>query len=302
MTPAGGETMRRALATLLLSAVILFLGWLDYTTGPDIGFSVFYLLPVVAAGWRLGSFSAGLTAGLAGAAWIAADVAAGNPERPLMLIAWNGFTRVVIYGIVGFLTSRLRTDREHLRDLLDREKLLARTDPITDLPNYRGFVERLLTETSRCRRTGEPLCVAYIDLDDFKKVNDQYGHPAGDSLLAGVAGILRETVRSTDVAARLGGDEFAILFWRVDRSEVEAIITRVIEQIRDFGAGYEQARPGASAGVAYFERPPRSADDILREADGAMYEAKSRGKGTLVIRMAGVTRPESAVHPNLPVM
>ncbi len=273
-------------ATLLAIAGI---GWVDYSTGPTFGMLIFYLLPILGAGWWLGSWPAALAAVVAGLSWFLADLAP-RADSNLLASAWNGITRMGIFLALALLTARVRADRNRLvglnarlQDLLERETGLARTDAITHLPNSRGFVERLLTETSRCRRTGKPLCVAYLDIDNFKRVNDRHGHSAGDSLLTRIAQAIRDTVRAGDVPARLGGDEFAILFWDVDRGAIEGIARRVIERIADLGRDYPESFVGASVGIAYFEQPPDSAEEILQRADQAMYEAKTSGKGRLVI-------------------
>ena len=286
-------SMMRPPSTGLGTAVTLLaiagIGWIDYATGPTFGMSIFYLLPLLGAGWWLGSRPATLAAVVAGVAWVLADLAP-RADGNLLASIWNGATRLGIFLALALLTARVRADRNRLlglnaqlQELLERETGLARTDAITRLPNSRGFVERLLTETSRCRRTGQPLCVAYLDIDNFKRVNDRHGHSAGDSLLTRIAQTIRDTVRAGDVPARLGGDEFAILFWDVDRGAIEGIARRVIERIADLGRDYPEAFVGASVGIAYFERPPDSAEEILQRADQAMYEAKTSGKGRLVI-------------------
>src|SRR5262249_6287671 len=119
--------------------------------------------PILAAGWWLGLGAALATALVAGAGALAADAFA--PDRLHLFISiWNGLTRLVMFCVVGTLTARTRGSRDRLRALLERERELARIDPMTGLPNRRAFIERLMMEASRCRRSGQPLCVAYLDL------------------------------------------------------------------------------------------------------------------------------------------
>jgi diguanylate cyclase (GGDEF)-like protein len=125
--------------------------------------------------------------------------------------------------------------------------------------------------------------VAYLDLDNFKGVNDRYGHVVGDELLSRIGAALRSTIRAGDIAARLGGDEFAILFWNAERGAIEGIAQRVIERIDEVGHDYPEAGLGASVGIAHFTGVPESVEDILTRADHAMYQAKAAGKGCLVV-------------------
>ncbi|HKY33293.1 MAG TPA: GGDEF domain-containing protein [Candidatus Polarisedimenticolia bacterium] len=273
-----------ALAGLLASIVVI--GRVDVLTGPDFGFSLFYLAPVAASAWWMGGAGAVVCAVAAGAAWVAGEVATSRDVHAPAL-AWNGFTRLAIYAAVGLLTARVRGDRSRLTALLDREKTLARTDPMTGLMNYRGFVESLLREASRCRRAGQAMCVAYIDLDNFKQINDRYGHSAGDALLSRIARTVQETIRAGDVPARIGGDEFVVMFWDVDRRAVEGIAQRIIDRVREAGAEYPLASLGASVGIAFFETPPESTEEILLRADNAMYEAKAMGKGLMAVWSGG---------------
>ncbi|HSB37406.1 MAG TPA: GGDEF domain-containing protein, partial [Thermoanaerobaculia bacterium] len=156
----------------------------------------------------------------------------------------------------------------------------ARTDVLTGVANRRSFYERAELEISRARRVPEPLTVAYVDVDDFKRVNDELGHEAGDDLLRSVAATFVGRVRSTDLVARLGGDEFAIL---LASTSAEASKTLLDELHRTLGAEMaRQAWPVTfSVGAVTFARPPVSADDMLRRVDEVMYRVKKEGKAAL---------------------
>jgi diguanylate cyclase (GGDEF)-like protein len=268
---------------LLLIAIV---GWLDYITGPEVGFSLFYLLPILAAAWWLGGTEALVVAAVGSVAWFLADESL-HPPGHIPVSIWNAFTRLTIFSLVGLLVARVRGHRDRLEELLERERRLGRVDAMTELPNRRGFVERLMLEASRCRRTGQPICVAYLDLDNFKTINDRYGHVVGDELLSRFGRSLKAAIRAGDMAARLGGDEFAVLFWDADRGAVEAIARRIIESVNEAGRNFPGVGLGASVGIAYFERVPDSVEEILQRADRAMYEAKAQGKGRLVIWRSG---------------
>lgn len=269
-----------------LFAAVGAIGWLDYTTGPDIGFSLFYLIPIAAAAWLVGRGAGMALAVVAAGLWLLADLAWRGPGLSA-ISQWNGFTRLVIYFSFAVLIAVVREDRDRLGALnaqlgiaLGAESRLARTDRLTDLGNSRNFFEHLALDLDAKR---VPLCVAFIDIDNFKLVNDLHGHDAGDELLRRIAVDLRDVIRGSDVAARMGGDEFAILFRGVGQEDASRIAARIIDRVRIAGAQYPGAAIGASVGLAWFSSPPSDPEQVMRAADAAMYEAKAAGKGTVRI-------------------
>ena len=173
-------------------------------------------------------------------------------------------------------------------ELTDEMVHVARHDPLTDLPN-RGILLDRLTE-ALARQEREPVALLFIDLDGFKPVNDRYGHGVGDEVLVRLATRMRRCVRSTDTVARLGGDEFAILFENVDRALMPLMCERVLNAIGEaMEVAGQQVQLGASVGLAYGTSGD-SAASLLRNADLAMYEAKSQGKGRYVEYEAAMGR------------
>jgi diguanylate cyclase (GGDEF)-like protein len=149
----------------------------------------------------------------------------------------------------------------------------ARTDELTALPNRRAWDEAVETEMARAQRTGEPLCLALLDLDHFKAYNDLHGHPAGDAHLRRTATAWRRELRQIDVLARYGGEEFGVLLPSCDIKEAREVIDRV-----------RQSTPNgesASAGVVEFDGR-ESGDSLLARADAALYRAKHAGRATTV--------------------
>jgi len=160
---------------------------------------------------------------------------------------------------------------------------LALTDPLTGLPNRRGLIEqlgRVVTREADANRDAVT-AVLFIDLDNFKWINDTYGHEAGDKLLVEVGGRLRLCLRVNDFIARLGGDEFAVICYRLDgQDEVEIVARRIIEKLeKPFEQDGVQSFVSASVGIAYVEPGVEGPDCILQLADLAMYDAKQSGKG-----------------------
>jgi diguanylate cyclase (GGDEF)-like protein len=198
----------------------------------------------------------------------------------------------------------LAAERARADKILLQERRLSRTDVLTDLPNTRLFMESLGTAAHRCRLEGRPLALIYLDIDNFKTVNDRFGHPAGDRLLQRVSKILGATVRHEDIAARLGGDEFALLLCGLSHEEAENIGNRVLERVRELSAHYAGVSLSVSAGLVYFEGPPPSGEEILRNADRTMYQAKAAGKNLCLKKILPhfpLRRPIEAARPRDPV-
>ena len=160
----------------------------------------------------------------------------------------------------------------------------AVTDELTGLANRRRFLAQLDTEVTRCRRNGSSLGIILADLDDFKRVNDTYGHDAGDEALRGFAAILQRTVRDVDLPVRLGGEEFAVLVpdTGLDGSvQLAERIRRALESMHADHRSGAQIRLTASFGVSCFPSAA-SAEDLLSDADRRLYDAKRRGKNMVV--------------------
>jgi diguanylate cyclase (GGDEF)-like protein len=156
---------------------------------------------------------------------------------------------------------------------------LAHHDILTDLPNRNLFSDRLEQALARSRRDEEAVAVHFIDIDDFKKVNDSYGHDVGDDLIRQLAERLRQSVRETDTVSRWGGDEFVIVQGGLkNREGVQILVRKIIKAAEKpvVLAGVEY-QPQVSVGTALFPDDTDDADVLLNFADAAMYEAKQRG-------------------------
>ncbi len=158
------------------------------------------------------------------------------------------------------------------------------TDGLTGLLNHSHLEERLETEIARSQRQGSPLVFAMIDIDHFKRVNDTWGHAAGDRVLRSLAKLLRQRLRRTDVAGRYGGEEFGVILTDTD---VETALPLLDAIRRDFGAvqhtcGDTEFSVHFSAGLAGFPRH-RSAGVLVNAADAALYVAKQAGRDRIVL-------------------
>ncbi len=287
----------RTLGILCIVAILAVVGLLDYVTGPWLSFALLYVTPVLAAAWYLGRGPALLAGLAAGLAWFEAE-AWGHRGEPTRYLMWNSMSRLAMLVAMAMMVVQIREDRRRLKkvntqlaELLTGAEKLARTDPLTGLPNRRAFLERLTEELLRARRNGAPICIAYLDVDNFKRLNDKKGHPEGDEFLKRVAAAIKETIRAGDVAARLGGDEFAVLFADAKRTVVEPVAHRLLGRVRALGDRYPGLDLGASVGMAWFDLPPEDPELILQRADSAMYEAKTSGKHRFVLWGADAGKP-----------
>jgi len=174
--------------------------------------------------------------------------------------------------------AELQDHRRRLALALDNEKYLSRSDFLTGLPNRRAFEETFDMECKRSRRYNRPITLVYMDLDNFKQVNDGQGHQTGDEVLVAVAASLRTNLRATDCVARLGGDEFAILLPETDEAAAQ-IIMRKLNAVLQTLLSTSNWPIGFSFGVVTFPVPLDSLDAMLERADKLMYDAKHGGKG-----------------------
>ncbi len=169
---------------------------------------------------------------------------------------------------------------------------LAETDGLTGLYNQRFFQETLRREVTRAHRYQRKLTLIVFDLDDFKSINDQVGHLAGDRVLAQAADRLREAVRSVDVACRIGGDEFAVIMPESTAEDGEQLFRRVHNSMRGTALGPDEQRLRLSGGIAELLHGDTPAS-LFERADAALYRAKELGKDRADIAGAGELRPDT---------
>src|ERR1700691_2867599 len=173
---------------------------------------------------------------------------------------------------VDALAAQLKDSRARIHDLEARGDI----DPLTDVLNRRGFERELRRSLAYVKRYGSSVALVYVDLDDFKPVNDRHGHAAGDAVLKAVAAALVRNVRASDVVARIGGDEFAVLLWNVNAPDAAAKAVALETAVYSTPVRWDNATlvVGASAGLALLGALDSSAD-VLARADAAMYARKT---------------------------
>jgi diguanylate cyclase (GGDEF)-like protein len=263
--------------TIKIAACFFLLGLVaavDYATGVEISVSAFYPIPAVLMAWFAGRRAAVSMAALAALTQLALRIA-GEPAlsiRPVFF--WNALMELGVYAGLAFALGALR-------DAHARESLLARRDPLTGAANRRAFFERAELEFQRVRRLGgTPLSLAYLDLDEFKAVNDRFGHETGDAVLRLVAATIQERIRHTDLLARLGGDEFAVLLVGADEAQTQIVLDDLRQQLSE----RLKRAPGnvsVSVGAVSLRGEFGSFDEVMAEVDRLMYSAKGRAKDAL---------------------
>jgi diguanylate cyclase (GGDEF)-like protein len=186
---------------------------------------------------------------------------------------------IVLFGVYltyeKFLINRLRLELAENQSNSAVWRDLALVDPLTGLFNRRYAEKRLREEISRSQRKGYPLTLVLFDLNDFKQINDQFGHPAGDEVLRAFSGALNRAVREADLAARLGGDEFVMLLTECDAAQAEAIVGRISPG--EINVNGQQVPIRFAAGWKQYQRGDQ-AQDMLNAADKALYQDKQRSK------------------------
>jgi diguanylate cyclase (GGDEF)-like protein len=249
------------------------IGILDYLTGYELAFSLFYLLPISLLTWLTGKRLGVLMALSSALVWLLADVFAGNAYSNPIIYFWNTLIRLGFFLIVVYLLAALRSALEHEREL-------SRVDSLTGAVNFRFFSTLLQMEIDRTRRYQRPFTIAYIDIDNFKAINDQFGHTTGDRLLRTFVQYTQTSLRKTDIVARLGGDEFAILLPETGQAAAATFLSRIQQGLLDKMQN-DHWPVTFSIGVLTCIEAPISIDEVIRLADDLMYSVKKDGKNAI---------------------
>jgi diguanylate cyclase (GGDEF)-like protein len=246
------------------------LGVIDYVTGNEITFSLFYLAPIVAVTWAVNQPAGLVMSLLSGITLLGAEIAAGQTYSSPFVYLLNTLIRTVFYTIITYLVAELHQARRE-------EQLAARTDFVTGAANARYFHELLQMEINRIHRYPHPITVVYIDIDNFKLVNDLYGHKIGDDVLRSIASELKSQLRRTDIVARVGGDEFALLLPSTQQPDAKVVISKVHTHLGE--AMKQRNWPVTfSMGAVTCVSPPHSPEQLINLADELMYEVKNTTK------------------------
>lgn len=265
--------LKKLLIFILGLTLTIAVSFIQYISGPEIIFSLFYLFPIILLTWKIGIWSGIIISFISSALMLYADRNAYYQYSSNFIPYLNNIFRLISFLIITYITSELNT-------ALDRQKELARIDPLTSLSNNRAFYESANMEFQKIKRYGTPISVLYMDLDNFKKVNDSFGHSTGDTLLKLTSYTITKNIRTIDIAARLGGDEFGILLTQTGAEPAYIVALKLKEMMQKLMLKNNWPVT-LSIGVVTFLKAPLSVDEMMKKADQLMYSAKFDGKNTI---------------------
>ena len=254
-------------------ACTLMISFVKYLTGPEWAMSALYIIPIILVTWNAG-IGAGISLSFVSAAsWLLADLMTldyfSNPVIPYV----NETLRLAVFLVIVIIIFKLKA-------AIENQKELAGTDPLTQVLNRRAFYNLVELELNGARRYKTPTSFLYLDIDNFKAINDHLGHHMGDKLLYSVAKSIKNNVRAIDVIVRFGGDEFGVLLTNTDAEasiQVSAKLNqKLLELVRENGWSVT-----FSIGVVTYADPPDNINQMIELADAQMYIAKQKGKNRI---------------------
>ena len=270
-----GRRSRLFLASTAIFGLV-FVSCLRFLAPTELHITFLFLLPISFATWFLSPALGWLFVVAATVVLLFFDI--GHPESARHGILFsNALMNLGFFSFVVFIFSEVRM-------LYGRERELSLQDPLTGLLNHRAFVETVATENRRLQRHPHSLTIAYMDLDNFKGVNDRHGHAVGDALLKSMAHMMTSTVRSTDFVARLGGDEFAILLPDTNAEAARSVMAKLQEKLLQHFREQNYSVT-LSIGAVTFETMKENPSAMIYMADETMYAVKQRGKNGIEYRV-----------------
>ncbi len=257
-------------AGLILTGVI---GVIRYFTGPELALSLFYLFPIVFVTWHVGRWAGMLMSAASTLSWLVADLMMLSSFSSPVIPYLNETFRLIVFLIATEIIHRLRISMED-------HKEIARTDHLTGIANRRAFFDLANLELHKARRYETPISILYLDIDNFKHINDHFGHYMGDRVLRSVARTIKNEIRAIDVTARFGGDEFGILLSETGAESAALVAGKIEAKLKQLAqhCGWPIT---FSAGVVTFEILPASVEEMIAAADSQMYLAKQHGKNRM---------------------
>jgi len=254
-------------------ALTVGIGFSHYMLQVDLTLSFFFLFPLIMVTWFTGIWAGAVIAVISAVAWIPGDLQEAGIQTNFYLLAINEFFRLFVFLFIVIILSKLH-------ELIQVQQELASTDYLTGIANRRAFFTLADAEIKRSRRYQQPFSIAYIDLDNFKYINDLYGHGTGDDLLREVASTIRRNIREVDIPARLGGDEFVLLLPETSARSARAVMKKIRDNL--LSSMKEREWPVTfSIGLVTFNTPPATVSELILTSDNLMYKAKQSGKNRI---------------------
>ncbi|MEX2131290.1 MAG: GGDEF domain-containing protein, partial [Pseudohongiellaceae bacterium] len=243
-------------------------------TGYEISFSIFYLLPVGLVAWYSSGLIVYFVCIVCAVTWGIVDYTSGNIFSNVAIPLWNTIVRAGFFLVVAILLTELK-------NTLATQEALAQLDGLTGIMNSRAFKKQSAGLCELSVRKNRPFAVGYIDLDNFKTINDSHGHSTGDQALKLTADVLTKRLRTSDICARLGGDEFGVILPETDMTGAQAVFLNLHEKLSEFATQNEWPI-GFSVGVAVFHLNKGTPDEVIHCADELMYKVKHSGKNRIL--------------------
>ena len=264
-----GKRVILAFALFLEAAIFL----IDYITDPFISFELYYFIPIAVAAWYIGSRAAYGFAALSSLtrAHLYGIIV---PRGTEWLNAYDLLVNSFIFFVVAYLTVQIKR-------LVNELTAQSRTDYLTGVHNRRHFLEAGTAELVRAFRYKFHLTLVYIDIDDFKHINDSQGHARGDELLADFARAMQQRLRAGDILGRIGGDEFSILLPHTSLEQAKLLLERMHEELEGFVSAFNPRVTLSIGVVVYSADKPMTMDQLISEADRSMYSVKKTTKDAI---------------------
>ncbi|MGA1867871.1 MAG: GGDEF domain-containing protein [bacterium] len=267
--------------------IALLVAAVGYRMGHDLSLSLFCLFPIILITWNLGKSAGIFSSFMYVSIWLTTDLITLHKFQSIAIPFINEILRLLMFLIISNIIIELK-------HALEGQIELARTDPLTGILNRRAFFEFTLMEINKSYRFKCSISMIYIDIDNFKVVNDLYGHKIGDKILRKVSQSIRSNIRVIDIVARLGGDEFGILMAQTEERAAYAVASKLRERLLKI-AKQNKWPVTFSFGVVTYKRTPESVDEIINKADSLMYCAKKNGKD--MIKKEVIKKPFSHTAP-----
>jgi diguanylate cyclase (GGDEF)-like protein len=281
------KALPKSVVVLAGISAVAILGYLDYVSGYEISFSIFYLIPISFVALLLGFYYGALVSAISAATWFLADTFSGNTYSYELIPFWNAVMRFGYFLLHSFMLTKLT-------EATAKAKELSIKDALTGLPNWRYFEEFSSRELKKAKRNSKPLTLCYIDIDNFKNINDTMGHDAGNDVLQIIADIFRRNIRPNDMASRIGGDEFVLLLTETDYENSGKVLLRINSGVAET-MKTNNWPVTISMGAVTYNTVVRSLEYMLKQTDELMYQVKKSGKNNLLHKQYPTT--ETSIGP-----
>lgn len=283
--------LRSPLFWIIISCLLVAsIGIADFLTGNELGFSLFYLIPIILVTWFLGRNFGIAFSIISAIAWYIAGDKNGQTYSQPFIGYWNAGIRLGFFTVVTLLLPALKA--------LEREKRTACTDYLTGVANRRDFYEKAQTALNRSQSNKRPFTIAYISLDNFKIINEQFGQQIGDKLLCLVADRAKKHLGGRDLIARFCSDEFILLLSETDPDAAQVIVHLIqcslLDEMRrnDWPVTF-------SIGVLTYVGSAITVDELIKKTEDLMNTVKQNGKNTIMY--AAYSNKCSHLYPPQPV-